>query len=136
MELTLERKYKKKSYTIGKMYIDGAYFCDTLEDTVRDIAKDGTGKIHGVTAIPAGTYKVTLSYSPKFKRVLPYLEDVPHFSGIRIHSGNTAADTEGCILVGRNTAVGRLSESRHMEQKLTDILTKAAKIEAVTITIE
>lgn len=137
MELLLTRNYKKKAYTIGKMYVQGQYFCDTLEDTVRDLKKDGSGKIYGVTAIPAGRYRVMVTYSPKFKRLLPYLKGVPHFEGIRIHSGNTAADTEGCILVGKNRAVGMVLDSRKYEREITDICHAAqAAGDEVWITIQ
>lgn len=122
MEITVQRKWKKAAYTVGKMYLNGEPFCETLEDTVRTIAPDGTGKIKGKTAIPAGRYLVTLTYSPKFGRVLPLLHRVPHFSAIRIHSGNTAADTDGCILVGKNKAVGKVLESRKTEAALMEIL--------------
>lgn len=90
MKIYVERTYKKEKYTIGKMYIDGEYFCDTLEDTVRPKGV----KIYGETAIPASTYKVVLSYSPKFKRVLPEVLSVPMFTGIRIHRGNWADHEE------------------------------------------
>lgn len=111
MKLRLERRYKKSEYTIGLLFIDGVFFCNTLEDRVREIKPDGKGKISGMTAIPAGTYRVVVNWSPRFRRLLPYVEDVPHFEGIRIHSGNTARDTDGCILVGVNDAVGRVNHS-------------------------
>lgn len=123
MELTLKRTFKGVSYTIGKLYIDGHYFSDTLEDAVRSLpavcpdTPNGRActckeKIYARTAIPAGTYKVTMEHSPRFKRALPYLHDVPHFLGILIHSGNTDADSAGCIIVGRNTVKGKVLESR------------------------
>ena len=112
MILTLDRKYKLPTYTIGKLYIDGEYFCDTLEDkdrgltdgmTVSEISKI---KIKKETAIPTGTYKVTITYSNRFKKNMPLINNVKGFEGIRIHSGNTDKDTEGCILVGQNKFVG------------------------------
>ena len=108
MKLLLKRIYKGPEYTIGRLYIDGKYFCDTLEDTVRP---DGM-KIYGKTAIPAGTYKVELVPSYRFQRLMPMLLDVPNFSGILIHNGNTADDTDGCILVGKNKIKGKVIESR------------------------
>lgn len=123
MKLTLKRTYKAPNYTIGHLYIDGQYFCDTLEDTVRDLIREK--KIPGQTAIPAGTYHVLVTYSPKFKRKLPILVNVPMFTGIRIHRGNTAKDTEGCILVGKNTEKGKVTGSTDYEIELTRRLSEA-----------
>lgn len=135
MELTLRRTALRAAYTIGHLYIDGAYFCDTLEDTVRDL--DTEPKVPGRTAIPAGRYRVVVNRSPRFGRDLPRLLDVPHFDGILIHSGNSAADTAGCILVGRNTAVGRLTNSRATSDALTDLLRRRiAQGHKVYITVE
>ena len=112
MELILERIAKRKTYTIGHLYIqkrvddeylagtEKQYLCDTLEPTWRDYA-NGAYKVKGRSAIPEGRYAVVISYSPKFKQWLPILLGVPKFEGIRIHAGNTAKDTEGCILVGK-----------------------------------
>ena len=118
------RKAYRDTYTIGKMYINGEYFCDTLEDKVR-VMNSINDKIKGETAIPAGTYKITLEMSPRFKRKLPLLHDVPYFSGILIHRGNTAKDTHGCILVGENKVKGQVINSTKAEVALMDILTKA-----------
>lgn len=137
MELRVNRAYKKRDYTIGKLYIDGVFFSDTLEDPVRELKTDGSGKIKGVTAIPAGRYRVMVSRSPRFKRMLPYLHGVPFFEGVRIHAGNTAKDTEGCILVGKNNKRGWLSQSRQYEDELTEILLAAqAAGDVIYITIE
>lgn len=118
MEIELKRLWKKTDYTVGRMYVNDIFFSNTLEDAVRDIAEDGTGKVYGKTAIPAGRYKVVYCYSPKFKRRMPRLLDVPHFDGILIHAGATAADTLGCILVGLNTKKGMLTSSRHYSDTL------------------
>lgn len=96
MNLLLLRKSVTDKSTIGKLYVDGKYECCTLEDVVR------AEKIPGETAIPAGVYSVRITYSPRFKRDLPLLLDVPNFDGVRIHTGNSAKDTEGCILVGKS----------------------------------
>lgn len=137
MELLLIRKYKNKEYTIGKLYVSGEYFCDTLEDAVRDLRKDGSGKIRGITAIPSGKYVVTMTYSPRFKRVLPLLNGVPFFEGVRIHRGNTAKDTEGCILVGKNLKKGMVLQSTQYEQLLCEILLAAnAAGDSVLLTIK
>ena len=134
MELKLKRIFKGKSYTIGKLYINGVYVCDTLEDVVRDLGEDGKGKIMHKTAIPYGTYEVTLEWSPKFGKTLPYLNKVPFFTGILIHSGNTAEDTSGCILVGWNTVKGQVTSSKiAMSVVMKNIQNTKEKI---TITIE
>jgi len=122
MKITIRRIALREKYTIGKWYFDGVYFCDTLEDPVRTIKEDGSGKMWGDTAIPYGTYKMKLSYSPKFKRILPRLLDVPHFEGILVHRGNTAKDSHGCILVGKNTKVGMVTSSTIWEKKLIRVL--------------
>lgn len=108
MEILVKRLFKKSDYTIGKMYIDGQYFCDTVEDTDRGLTSDMTyeeiarRKVYGKTAIPTGRYDVAISYSPKFKRNLPLLLDVKGYSGIRIHNGKDANSSLGCIIVGEN----------------------------------
>lgn len=123
MKLTLKRLYFKQTYTIGKLYINDVYVCDTLEDKVRDLSAEK--KIPGKTAIPAGKYEIIVNYSPKFKRLLPRLIDVPQFEGILIHRGNTNKDTAGCILVGENKISGRLINSAHYEEKITALLARA-----------
>lgn len=125
MKLEVKRHFKGPQYTIGRMYADGVYLCDTLEDTVRP---DGI-KLAGQTAIPAGTYPVRITYSPRFKKMLPMLDNVPNFTGVRIHTGNTAEDTEGCILVGYNRVKGRVCDSRAAFRRLFALLEKAAQIE-------
>lgn len=141
MNLKLNRIFFHKNYTIGKLYINGQYWCDTLEDTNRDFNRDGDlldegeGKIYAETAIPFGIYKVEVTMSPRFKRYLPILIDVKHFSGIRIHSGNSAGDSSGCILVGLNKVKGRLVDSRIYENKLVKLLLEAQK-KGDNITIE
>ena len=130
IKLLLKRIALLNKYTIGKLYINGEYFCDTLEDTVRYIdLRTGKGKIKGEKAIPYGTYKVILNVSPRFKRILPRLLNVPFFEGILIHSGNTHKDTEGCILVGENKQVGMVLNSKKYEQMLIERLKDAASIE-------
>lgn len=134
IHLSVIRKAYRDTYTIGKMYINGEYFCDTLEDKVR-VMNSINDKIKGETAIPTGTYKITLEMSPRFKRKLPLLHDVPYFSGILIHRGNTAKDTHGCILVGENKVKGQVINSTKAEIALMDILTKAVS-KGDTIDIE
>lgn len=106
MRLKLVRDEFTEQSTGGKLYVDGKYACFTLEDAIRDV------KVYGKTAIPYGTYEVVVNYSNRFHRLMPLLINVPNFSGIRIHSGNTSNDTEGCILVGRTRAPDWVGESR------------------------
>ena len=96
MNLLLKRDPSSRACTLGSLYVDDALFCFTLEDVVR---ADGV-KVYGETAIPAGTYRVTLEKSKRFGRLMPYVHDVENFSGILFHWGSTAADTRGCVLVG------------------------------------
>lgn len=139
MILTLDRKYKLPTYTIGKLYIDGEYFCDTLEDKDRGLTDDMTVseiskiKIKKETAIPTGTYKVTITYSNRFKKNMPLINDVKGFEGIRIHNGNNSQDTEGCVLVGFNKVKGNVVNSRDTYNKLFSVLSKSNNI---TITIK
>ena len=119
MRLTLVRRWNKKDYCIGDLYINGKWFCNVLEDVDRGLDDSMTeeeikqSKIKGQTAIPVGIYTVLLTYSPKYKKVMPLINNVKGYSGIRIHSGNSSKDTEGCLLVGKNTVVGRLTDSRN-----------------------
>lgn len=96
MELTLNRIFLGTVATIGELWVNDLHLCDTLEDRVRPEGE----KVYGKTAIPEGTYEVKLTHSPRFKKILPEILNVPNFSGIRIHTGNSSKDTEGCILVG------------------------------------
>ena len=133
MKLRVERLWNKPAYTVGRLFVDGKFFCNTLEDTVRDLSNEK--KVYGKTAIPYGEYKVVYNWSPKFGRNLPRLLNVPAFEGILIHPGNTADDSAGCILVGRNTEVGRLTESRYTSDKL-NVLIEDAQRRGESITIE
>ena len=123
MMLELNRIAKKPLYTIGRLFVDGKYFCDTLEDRCRDLDKEE--KVMNGTAIPEGIYEVIVNVSAKFRRKWPLLLDVPHFSGIRIHRGNMDKDTSGCILVGENKQQGRVINSTGYELKLTEMIEKA-----------
>ena len=116
IHLTLERTNLTENYTIGKLSVNQKYFSDTLEDRVRDLMNEK--KVYGETAIPYGIYKVVITESNRFKRRLPLLLDVPHFVGVRIHAGNNAGHTEGCILVGENKIKGGLINSRMYEDLL------------------
>lgn len=152
MELLLTRIAKRKTYTIGRLYIqrrvndeylagtENQYFCDTLEPTWRDY-KNGAYKVKGRSAIPEGRYAVVISYSPKFKAWLPILLGGPEFNrkwqGIRIHAGNCSEDTEGCILVGKNREVGKVLDSRIWLHRLKQKIVEAKdKGEAVWLTIK
>ena len=148
MELILTRIAKRKAYTIGRLSIrqqvddeylagyENKYFCDTLEPTWRDY-EHGAYKVKGRSAIPEGRYAVVISWSPKFKQWLPILLGVPKFEGIRIHAGNTAKDTEGCILVGQNREVGKVLDSRKWLYELKQKIVEAKdRGEAVWITVK
>jgi hypothetical protein len=130
MKLTLKRVALRDNYTIGKLYIDNELFCDVLEDKVRDLNKDGDlldkdeNKVDGETAIPYGTYDIEITFSKRFQKMLPILLNVPHFSGIRIHGGNRAKDTHGCLLVGKNTNVGMITNSQATLEELMKIISK------------
>lgn len=139
MKLMLKRKFFGSAYTIGDFFIDGVFFCNTIEDVVRRLpaACPNTPKgrnctckekVYAETAIPAGTYKVTMEFSPRFKRCLPLLHDVHHFIGILIHSGNTQRDSAGCLIVGFNTAKGMVTNSRATSDKLNAILMNEKEI--------
>lgn len=141
MKLTLKRIALRPTYTIGKLYIDDSYFCDTLEDTVRDTNKsgkfdNGEQKIKGKTAIPYGTYEIKWTYSPRFKKYTPQLMNVPSFEGIRVHAGNTSADTEGCLILGENKQVGKVLNSRATINKFYPIIKEACSNGKVTIEIK
>ena len=143
MEIRVKRIARKDGYTIGKMYINGAYFCDTLEDTDRGLSDSMqvnevlAKKRKGITAIPIGKYDVILTFSPKFKRVLPLLLNVKCYEGVRIHHGNTQASTEGCLLVGENKERGKVLNSRATLEKLMPLFFECEKRkEKVTILIE
>ena len=153
MKLKIDRKGRKSTYTVGILYVDGVRFCETLEDKDRGLFQGDTIsqikslKVYGETAIPIGTYTVAMDVlSPKYSAVawykdlcggkMPRLLDVPGFEGILIHPGNTALDSYGCILVGRNTKVGMVTESKATFKKLYRKM-KAAhdRGERITITI-
>lgn len=125
MRIRVDRAWRKKAYTISRVFIngerfgDGEHWCSVLEDEDRglnssmSIEEIKSLKIPEQTAIPRGIYEINITYSYKFKRMLPLIQDVKGFSGVRIHSGNTANDTEGCLLPGVNDVVGRVSNSRY-----------------------
>lgn len=153
MELHLKRIALKDTYTIGRLYVDNHYLCDTCEDVVRDSNKDGDlndageGKVYGKTAIPYGRYEITMKVqSPKYsqrasyawcKGYLPRLLNVPHFDGILIHGGNSAEDSFGCLLVGENKVKGKVINSMETLKRLYRILKSASDSgEKIWITIE
>ena len=126
MQITVKRLHKTDISTIGELLVDGIFECYTLEDAERDV------KIKGETAIPKGTYNVIINESTRFKRLLPLLLNVPNFEGVRIHSGNSNHDTEGCILVGQSRNKNYIGQSRKAFDKLFKKMQAAKNI---TITI-
>ena len=151
MKLVVERAWPKDTYTIGRLFVDGKRFYETLEDRDRSLFQDDRlavirrTKVYGETAIPKGTYEVRMDVvSQKYAAVewfkftggrMPRLMNVPGFDGILIHPGNTALDTLGCILVGRNTKVGQLTASRDTFKDLWKQM-EAARLRGEKITIE
>ena len=135
MELTLNRIFLGSSATIGELLINDKHLCDTLEDRVRPEGE----RVYGKTAIPEGTYEVKLTHSPRFKKILPEILNVPNFSGIRIHTGNSSKDTEGCIIVGTwdGEKEDWVGSSKIAFDKLMSLLEKATNNkEKVTITVK
>lgn len=142
MEIILNRKHRKPTHTIGKFYIDGVAWKDSLEDPDRGLDNQMTEseirskKVSANTAIPTGRYEVGLTFSPKFKRDLPIIKNVKGFEAIRIHAGNDTGDTEGCLLPGENKAVGKVLNSRKAEDELVVMIrNEKAKGKKVFITI-
>lgn len=136
MKLKLKRDLFHPEYTLGKLYIDDVYECETCEDTDRDL-ENGGKKEEGKTAIPKGEYKVIRDYSNRFQKYMPHILDVPQFEGVRIHAGNSEANTDGCLLVGRKRGTGdfRILESRVVFDELDDKL-ESALSRGETITLE
>jgi len=153
MKLKIDRRWKKATYTIGILFVDGVRFCETLEDTDRGLKQTDTEasilnrKIYSLTAIPTGTYEVSMNIvSPKYAAIkswrdfnegkMPRIMDVKGFSGVLIHTGNSALDTYGCVLVGENKKVGRLLNSRRTFEKLYRKMKAAAdRKEEITLDI-
>ena len=154
MRLTLQRIAKREAYTIGRLYVDGIYVCDTVEDKDRGLKSHHPleqikkVKVYGETAIPMGTYVIDMDrVSPKFSirswakpysGKIPRLRSVPGFESILIHPGNTAASSLGCILVGINDKVGRVSDSQKTFKRLMDdyLIPAHERGETITITIQ
>lgn len=128
MKIVVRRIHKTNNSIVGEMYVDGKFQCYTLEDIEREV------KVAGKTAIPKGTYDVIINMSTRFQRSMPLLLNVPNFAGVRIHPGNTAEHTEGCILVGRTRSIDFVGESRKAYTKLFEKM--LLETEPITITIE
>jgi hypothetical protein len=142
MELHLKRTTKGERYTIGDLYINGAFECFILEDVDRGLNQHMTiqelasRKIKAQTAIPTGKYEIAITFSNRFKKYLPLLISVPGFDGIRIHPGNTHEDTEGCLLPGEFRDRDRVINSRKTFNKLFQKLKTVEKKEKILITVE
>lgn len=119
MIITVKRRWFTPQSAIGELWINGALFCYTLEDTVRD---PNAPKVPGRTAIPPGNYKLIIDHSPRFGRQMPHILDVPGFVGIRIHAGNDPTDTEGCLLLGMERGIDRVLRSREAFRAFMSIL--------------
>lgn len=153
MELVVDRKYKKDTYTIGKLYVNGIEFSDTLEDKDRGLTSGMSfneikqKKVYGETAIPTGTYEVRMTYSPKFanraygkkyKGEVPEILNVVGYNGVRIHPFNTAQESLGCIAMGKNSIKGKVTNSTAYYYKLLDnyIVPATKRGEKITLTIK
>lgn len=130
MNLTLIRKYPSTDCIIGELFIEGVFECYTLEDIERPV------KIPGMTAIPKGTYEVVINFSNRFQKLLPLLQNVPDFEGVRIHTGNIAANTEGCILVGKSKDATQVLQSKVAFDALFPKLQAASAKEKIFIEIK
>lgn len=130
MKLLLKRLHKTQNSTIGELYVDGKFECYTLEDVERK------EKIYAKTAIPKGTYQVIMTMSNRFKKLMPLLLNVPNFEGVRIHTGNYAKDTEGCILLGKTRGIDFIGNSKKAVADFYPKLEAALKVGKVTLTIE
>jgi hypothetical protein len=136
MQLVLSRDEFTPRSTIGSLYADGAFVCYTLEDCDRFLEAGGV-KVQNETAIPRGKYNVIVNFSNRFQTMMPLVMDVPGFTGVRIHSGNTDKDTDGCILVGMDKAVDMLTHSREAASVVYTLINKAiANGESVTIEVK
>ena len=154
MKLLLDRKWKKDTYTIGRLFVNGVLFCNTVEDKDRglkqtdSLATIQSKKVYAETAIPTGTYTIRMDIkSPKYSTYswyknlcggfMPRLENVPGFIGILIHPGNSALDSAGCIIPGKNTKIGQVTDSKTTFSKLYKKMKKAYdKGEKIEITIK
>ena len=125
--IQIKRFAFKETYTIGKLYVDGVYICDTIEDKVR-VLNSAKDKVYGFTAIPCGEYKADVAFSNKFRYNVVRLFGVPYFEGIYIHKGNTEKDSLGCIIVGYNDKKGWVSKPTVALNKLIEALEGANKI--------
>ena len=142
LQVFLTRNWRKPNYTIGRIFVNGEFLCNSMEPIDRHlyqgqpIAEIAKNKVKKLTAIPTGTYRLQIIYSPKFKRDLIEIMDVPGFSSIRIHAGNRVTDTEACVLPGINDFVGMVTNSRKYEDMLTAMVKETiAKGELAYITI-
>ena len=133
MEIALKRKYKKDKYTIGEVTVNGKFFSMSMEDRDRGLTQSMnedeilSKKVYAETAIPTGRYEVKLTFSNKFKRILPILLNVKGFDGIRIHRLNTAIESHGCIGLGMNNSIGMITESTRFELKIVSLLREEEK---------
>ncbi len=137
MELVVKRTTFTAKSTMGELWIDGLFFCYTLEDTCRGLKQTDSleeirrKKLPGITAIPSGRYQLILNYSNRFKKIMPLLVNVPGFEGVRIHAGNKAEDTEGCLLLGMEKSVDSVLKSRAAFNRLIQVISAVAVLEIV-----
>lgn len=125
LDLRLHRDTFGKDFTLGRLFIAGVHFGYTCEDNDRELETNPEGKVNGQSAIPRGRYRITTSLSQRFGKELPILENVPGFAGIRVHGGNTAADTEGCLLLGRVRTLDGVANCADRVQALVKLINDA-----------
>ena len=125
MNMTLIREGENPKHNFGQLYIDGIYFGETLEDEDRFLESDPTAKVQDQTAIPRGRYLVTLSLSKRFGKIMPEVHDVPGFSGVRIHGGNSESNTSGCPLLGSVRTKSGIANCHNIDERLIDLISEA-----------
>lgn len=140
MKITVKTIFKGENYIISNMYLNGDFFTNIIEDQIRDLNNDGDlndpgeKKVYGKTAIPKGIYTLVLSYSPKFKRILPRILNVPHFEGILIHNGVDEKSSAGCLILGDNKVKGKVVNSKkRMEEFIQKLLDSGDKKHIIEI---
>ena len=139
MQIMLTRNWKKPDYTIGRIFINNAFFCNSMEPIDRGLRQDmpiediKRLKVKNKTAIPTGTYKVMMTWSPKYQKKMPQIMNVPCFDGVRFHPGNKPKDTRGCVLPGENSVKGMVVNSTKYFNQFVSMLEGSGGIATLVI---